>query len=611
MDVGTLRLEGPSERGGAASVRTGRSRRAQLCISDFLTDGSLARLASALSELTGADVTLRTRLGAVIDRRVGESPPWVIRPEDGSSKQIADAVDAAVPNVSSNLGELGVLTPLHAGGRTIGGLLLTPGAAAERPGLMAVVEGVAATVSERCGEVAQLRRRNEELAVLFALTGELVTARELPETLERALAGALAALNMDAGSLHVVGDDGVEEARGAAIGLSESFLVALDRLQPDPTASEIGGLIDASEAAPGSVHIAPDGSVLAIDSLPEPADRMAGGVDANPLITAARAEGLAGMLSGELLYGRRRLGTLRLFTRGVERFGDEDLALARNICEQIAAALEAARLGHVAQRNRQIRRQIRLAREVQSRLLPEDSARFDRLDVAARYEPSAELSGDFFDLIPLGGALGLVIGDVVGKGLPAALLMASVRASFRAYARRLRTKDDPDEVVRRVNVVLDSDTQPNEFATAFFAKLDLETLTVHYCNAGHDPPLLVRCGDDGRPVPGGVGPLEEGGPLMGVNAGFEYVSGRVSLGPRDVLVAYTDGVTDAMNFEQEKFGRARLTQSVLDQLRSKPNSGAKDIADRVLWDVRRFVGLNTDRDDVTLLIARALDADPR
>jgi len=185
----------------------------------------------------------------------------------------------------------------------------------------------------------------------------------------------------------------------------------------------------------------------------------------------------------------------------------------------------------------------------------------------------------------------------VGKGVPAALLMASVRSLFRAHATHAETVS---EVARRVNHTLTRDTLPGEFATAFAAWIDPQSRELWYTNAGHDPPFVIRADD-----PEAVLRLEVGGPLLGIDAGFEYEHDSIVLRPGDTLIAYTDGVTDAMDFDDRKFGRERLVRSVRAQLVEKPDCSAKEICDRVVWDIRRFVGLNTERDDITLVALRA------
>ena len=146
-------------------------------------------------------------------------------------------------------------------------------------------------------------------------------------------------------------------------------------------------------------------------------------------------------------------------------------------------------------------------------------------DIAARYVPSFDLGGDFYDFIDLDGHVGVAVGDVVGKGVAASLLMASVRASLRAYAQDVY---DLDEVISRVNHALCRDTLDNEFATLWYGVLDPSRMRLTYCNAGHEPPLLYRDGN--------VYTLEAGGMIVGVDPTQAYQKGLWDLKPGDCLL---------------------------------------------------------------------------
>ena len=159
---------------------------------------------------------------------------------------------------------------------------------------------------------------------------------------------------------------------------------------------------------------------------------------------------------------------------------------------------------------------MRLAADVQRRLLPSEPPRIAGLDTAARYLSSLDLGGDFYDLIDLGGHLGFAVGDVVGKGLPAALLMASVRATLRAHAADLY---DLDEIIARVNAALTRDSRPEEFTTVFYGVIDPASRRLTYCNAGHDPPVVFRrAGDEDGGATRVVATLDAGGMVVGVDA---------------------------------------------------------------------------------------------
>ena len=205
-----------------------------------------------------------------------------------------------------------------------------------------------------------------------------------------------------------------------------------------------------------------------------------------------------------------------------------------------------------------------------------------------------ELAGDFYDFIDLEGNLGLVVGDVVGKGVAASLMMASVRASLRAYAQDLY---DLDEVIARVNERLAADTLDSEFATLWYGVLDPNTLRLTYCNAGHDPPILVRNGE--------MHCLDTGGMIVGVDAGQTYDKAIFDLAPGDRLLLYTDGLPDAMSFDQEKFGRGRIEQAFLEAA----DGSATDIVNHMLWSMRRFTGLRRSLDDTTIVVVKVGERD--
>jgi phosphoserine phosphatase RsbU/P len=206
--------------------------------------------------------------------------------------------------------------------------------------------------------------------------------------------------------------------------------------------------------------------------------------------------------------------------------------------------------------------------------------------VAARYVPSFELGGDFYDFIELEGHLGVGIGDVVGKGIAASLLMASVRASLRAFAQDVY---DIDEIMARINLALSRDTLTNEFATLFYGVLDPSTLRMTYSNAGHEPPLLLRKGK--------IIQLDVGGTVLGIDANHHYEKGLISLEPGDLMLLYTDGLCDAVNFDMKRFGRERVKQALLDM----DGKSAQEALNHILWQMRRFVGLRASIDDTTLV----------
>jgi len=212
------------------------------------------------------------------------------------------------------------------------------------------------------------------------------------------------------------------------------------------------------------------------------------------------------------------------------------------------------------------------------------------IDVSALYVPCFELGGDFYDFIPLGDhSVGITVADVVGKGLPASLLMASVRAAMRAQADNIY---DLDEIVSRVNKSMSLDMRANEFITLWYGVLDYKHRHLTYCSAGHEPAILVR---DGK-----MQELSVGGMVIGVDPEQRYDKEVVQLQKGDVLWIYTDGVPDAMNFNGDKFGKPRMRECLLKHL----HEPAEQICRQMLWETRRFVGLNRRTDDTTMVVVK-------
>jgi phosphoserine phosphatase RsbU/P len=199
------------------------------------------------------------------------------------------------------------------------------------------------------------------------------------------------------------------------------------------------------------------------------------------------------------------------------------------------------------------------------------------------------LGGDLFDFIPLpDDNLGLTVADVSGKGVPASLIMASVRAFLRAQVDNVYYLY---EVIQRINLMLCRDTKLGEFVTLFYGVLDARNLRFTYCNAGHVPGLLLRDGN--------ILELGSDNMVLGVSADEKYKQSFVDLRKGDVLLLYTDGLTDAMNFDKERFDRQR----VIDAFR-EGGPTADAVAQNILWHLRRFIGMARRTDDVTMIVAR-------
>ncbi len=223
------------------------------------------------------------------------------------------------------------------------------------------------------------------------------------------------------------------------------------------------------------------------------------------------------------------------------------------------------------------------------------------LDIAAKYVPSFELGGDFYDFIDLNGHLGLAVGDVVGKGIAAALLMSAVRASLRAHVQGTY---DIDEVVAKVNQALCLDTRDNEFASLWYGVLDPSRLRLTYCSAGHEPPIVVRVPKHRAPTTADIDELSVGGMVVGIDPSQRYQRAIFDIRPRDVIIAYTDGMVDTTNFSGQRWGKKRLRETILNCFSLKRDATASEIMEHILWELRQFSGLSPRVDDRTLVVIR-------
>ncbi len=237
-------------------------------------------------------------------------------------------------------------------------------------------------------------------------------------------------------------------------------------------------------------------------------------------------------------------------------------------------------------------RELAIAREVQRELLPRTMPSARGLEIAGVSVPAIGVGGDLFDFLPAGGdRLGIVIADVSGKGLPAALLMAGLQTGIRSVAEPDRT---PAHVLRRLNALVHGTTPSARYATAVFAWWDGESRALTYSNAGHFPPMRL-CGD-------GLERLDVGGRPIGMFDDSTYADATITLAPGDDLVLFTDGILEApAPGTGEEFGEQRLASAV----RRRRNAAIDDAVEGVLEEVRAWTGEQPPHDDVTLVLLRS------
>jgi len=233
-------------------------------------------------------------------------------------------------------------------------------------------------------------------------------------------------------------------------------------------------------------------------------------------------------------------------------------------------------------------REMREAGDIQKRLLPRHITQIPGLDISADWKPARVLGGDYFDILRFAdGSVGLCIADVEGKGVPAALVMSNLQSAVKAFATPAM---EPEQLCRRLNTIFCEDVQTERFISLCYARLDPANRRLTFTNAGHCPPLLMRAN-------GQTEKLERGGAVLGRLPGWKYEQGEVTLGVNDVLVLFTDGVTEAENSEQQEFGEERLSACV----RSCGEMTAAGLQRELLAQVAKHCR-NRFHDDATLMI---------
>ncbi|MCY3022039.1 MAG: SpoIIE family protein phosphatase [Planctomycetota bacterium] len=293
------------------------------------------------------------------------------------------------------------------------------------------------------------------------------------------------------------------------------------------------------------------------------------------------------------IEGTRVVGVLQALNKTDGAMDDYDVELASIIGAQVGVVLEQAALREQAMERKRLQAEMDLARSIQQRLLPSRSPQVKGLDIAGANTPATETSGDYFDYVPLpDGRLGVVIADVTGHGLGAALVMTAARAFVRAWCG---TESDPGKILGGCNNLLEKDLDAGNFLSLCLAAFDPRRGTLAYASAGHDPPLVYRSTEDG------FSELESTGPLLGVAEGMEFgVSGPVPLLCGDVLLFMTDGLFECMNERDETFGKERLKEII----RARSNDSAADILGALLEATRAWTAGKPPRDDITVVVVR-------
>lgn len=410
-----------------------------------------------------------------------------------------------------------------------------------------------------------VKREALEKDLLYEIGMKLSGSLSLGEVLEEIMNSVAQVVKFDAGGIFMID-------RGKAIVGSQS-VVGYDPDKKIELDCKIGQGLVGNVAISGEPVIVPDVSKD---------ERY---VDARP---ATKSEIVAPILLDEKV-----IGVLNLESDERGAFGKHDLRVIRGFAAQAAISIERARLHDELISGQKLVQQLSVAREIQQSFLPEKDPQIDGYDVAGYNMPSGQVGGDYYDFIDIvKGQTGIAMGDVSGKGVPAALLMASFRASLIAEIRNnysIRT------ICRKVNNLLCESMKPGNFVTAVYGVLDSKNHIFTFSNCGHTLPILMR-------ADGSVEYLREGGQILGVTTNIEYEERPIFLHERDLLFFYTDGVTEAFSESGEEFGVDRLN-TVLQENR---DMSAGDIMKAIQTAVHDFAADDHIFDDLTMIVIKRL-----
>src|SRR2546428_2817890 len=311
-----------------------------------------------------------------------------------------------------------------------------------------------------------------------------------------------------------------------------------------------------------------------------------------PRYVNARARTKSEMVA-PIVSNEEVIGVFDLESDELNAYQNDDLEVLMLLASQVAIIIEKVMLHEQLIEKQRLETQLEVARQVQLELLPARDPQLEGFDISAYNFPTEEVSGDYYDWVRIyDDQIGIVIADVSGKGVPAALLMAFLRASLRAathigYA--------PHISMSKVNYLLWESIERNQFVTAFYGLLDASNRTLAYTNAGHNPPLLMDAEGNARFI-------DRGGVPLGMFRDTRYYEYYLTIDPGQMLVLYTDGVTEAMNPSGEEYGGQRLVRA----LKDGRHLSARALIDFIQHDVLEWTAGLGATDDITFFVIKAV-----
>jgi sigma-B regulation protein RsbU (phosphoserine phosphatase) len=312
----------------------------------------------------------------------------------------------------------------------------------------------------------------------------------------------------------------------------------------------------------------------------------------NPNYINARSETRSEMVA-PIISNTEVIGVFDLESDELNAYSEDDLQVLGLLASQVAIIIEKVMLHEQLIEKKRLEGQLEVARQVQLELLPARDPQLEGYDISAYNFPTEEVSGDYYDWVQIyDDQIGLVIADVSGKGVPAALLMAFLRASLRAATH---IGYSPHISMAKVNYLLWESIERNQFVTAFYGILDVTNKTLTYTNAGHNPPILLKQNGD-------LSFIDRGSIPLGMFRDTRYHEYYLTTEPGDVLMLYTDGVTEAQDPHGEEFGRERLAEAV----KTNRQLGARELITAVHNKVLAWTDGRGATDDVTFFVIKAL-----
>jgi sigma-B regulation protein RsbU (phosphoserine phosphatase) len=289
-----------------------------------------------------------------------------------------------------------------------------------------------------------------------------------------------------------------------------------------------------------------------------------------------------------------------------EPFTPNDLRLLKSVAAQTGLALENSRLTEAIAREaalkERLNRELEIAREVQQRLFPQELPSVEGLDYYGACRPALGVGGDYYDFLELPeGKFGIAIGDISGKGIGASLMMASLQASLRGQT--IHFKEELAEMMKHINTLLYEASTSNRYATFFYAQYDPKTGKLIYVNAGHNPPVLLRPKTDDK-TDFEMILLEDGGPVVGMLPSMfvSYEQGEIELRPGDLVVGSTDGITEAMNPQEEEWGEEQM----IEELKKVYDRSSEEILNHIVEKADEFAAGAKQHDDMTMIVIKAV-----